>query len=263
MDAVKDGLRAAVMGCALALAGASPALAAITDYLGKPVAGVRFVIEGRDTTDPSLSDLIETRVGMPLSMADVRESLVHLYSLGRFEDVRVDATLIGAGVSVRCRSQPGPPGHPRRVRLEVRGPGRGRRSAATRHCRARRHAACRPRARAGAGREGCAEGARLPQCRGGARRPGRAYASHDDAGFRYRSGLPHGPRHAGSEVTGSPGIPAVDLLKQLGLAQGPRTSAMRSTSASRSISRASGATATTRRRSHRPSASRTGIAWRT
>src|SRR6476646_7031156 len=106
MYAMKDGLRAAVMGCALAIAGASPALAAITDYLGKPVAAVRFVIEGRDTTDPSLSDVIETRVGMPLSMADVRETLVHLYSLGRFDDVRVDATLNGAGVSVRYDLSP-------------------------------------------------------------------------------------------------------------------------------------------------------------
>ena len=92
------------MRCALAIGGASPARAAIGEYLGKPVAAVVFVIEGRDTTDPSLSDVIETRVGMPLSMADVRETSCTSISLGRFDDVRVDATLNGAGVSVRYDS---------------------------------------------------------------------------------------------------------------------------------------------------------------
>ena len=91
---VRRGLRALGLGCTLVLAGASPARAAVTDYLGKPIAAVRFVVEGRDTADPSLSDLVETRVGQLLSMRDVRESLVHLYSLGRFEDVRVDASCL-------------------------------------------------------------------------------------------------------------------------------------------------------------------------
>jgi outer membrane protein assembly complex protein YaeT len=104
---VRAGVRAAGLGCALSIAaGVCPARAAVSDYLGKPVAIIRFVVEGRDTSDPSLSDLIATRVGQPLSMADVRESLVHLYSLGRFEDVRVDASLSAAGVVLRFDLSP-------------------------------------------------------------------------------------------------------------------------------------------------------------
>jgi outer membrane protein assembly complex protein YaeT len=90
----------------LMLAVASLARAAVSDYLGKPIAAVRFVVEGRDTADPSLSDLVETRVGQLLSMRDVRESLVHLYSLGRFEDVRVDASVSTNGVAVRYDLSP-------------------------------------------------------------------------------------------------------------------------------------------------------------
>ena len=80
-------VRAVVMCCALAIGGVSPARAAISDYLGKPVATVVFVIEGRDTTDPSLSDVIETRVGMPLSMA---------------ECARPSSTSIASGGSTMC-----------------------------------------------------------------------------------------------------------------------------------------------------------------
>jgi outer membrane protein assembly complex protein YaeT len=91
-------------GCALVAAtGAAPARAAVADYLGKPIAAVSFVVEGRDTVDQSLSDVVETKAGRLLSMADVRESLTHLYSLGRFEDVRADASAAagGGGVNVR------------------------------------------------------------------------------------------------------------------------------------------------------------------
>ena len=89
--------------------GAAPARAAVADYLGKPIAAVRFVIEGRDASDQSLSDLVETKAGRSLSMADVRESVTHLYSLGRFEDVRVDASLAESGtpgVNVRYDLSP-------------------------------------------------------------------------------------------------------------------------------------------------------------
>ncbi|HZR22229.1 MAG TPA: POTRA domain-containing protein [Vicinamibacterales bacterium] len=75
--------------------------AAVTDYIGKPVASVRLVVEDHDTTDPALTQLVETAVGQPLSMLLVRESIVHLFSLGQFEDVRVDATLIGGRVALR------------------------------------------------------------------------------------------------------------------------------------------------------------------
>jgi outer membrane protein insertion porin family len=92
---------------ALLLMGFSQAApAAVGDYLGKPVAAVRLVIEGRDTTEPALAQMVATQVGRPLSMADVRESLTHLFSLGRFEDVRVDAALADNAVTLRYELSP-------------------------------------------------------------------------------------------------------------------------------------------------------------
>ena len=73
----------------------------IGEYLGKPVASVRLAAEGRDTTDPKLLEMVETRVGRPLTMLDVRESIAHLFSMGRFEDVTVHADVAGSGVALR------------------------------------------------------------------------------------------------------------------------------------------------------------------
>jgi outer membrane protein insertion porin family len=83
--------------CVVALLGgvATPAAAAVDEYIGKPIESVHVTIEGRETTDATLVSVLETRVGQPLSMAAVRESIAHLYSLGRFDDVRVDATAVG------------------------------------------------------------------------------------------------------------------------------------------------------------------------
>jgi len=80
--------------------------AAVIDYIGKPIGSVRLVIEGRETTDPLLVQVVETRVGEPLSMAQVRDSVTHLFSLGRFEDVRVDASLDAGGVALRYELSP-------------------------------------------------------------------------------------------------------------------------------------------------------------
>ena len=66
-----------------------------------------MLIESRPTADPRSCDLLETRVGQPLSMADVRESITHLYSLGRFQDVQVDASPSpSGGVSLRYKLMP-------------------------------------------------------------------------------------------------------------------------------------------------------------
>ena len=67
-------------------------------YIGKPVVEVGLLSEGRPVEDPAAAALIETRVGEPLSMAEVRESITHLFGLGRFQDVRVDATDAPGGV---------------------------------------------------------------------------------------------------------------------------------------------------------------------
>src|SRR5207247_5289091 len=80
--------------------------AAVADYLGKRVAAVRLVLEGRETADPALMQVVETQVGRPLSMADVRQTVTHLFSLGRFDDVRADATLEGGSVVLRYELTP-------------------------------------------------------------------------------------------------------------------------------------------------------------
>jgi outer membrane protein assembly factor BamA len=78
--------------CALVLAGAAaPAAADVRDFLGRPLADVRVELAGAPVTDPVVLQLIETRVGQPLSMEQVRESLDHLMGLSRFEDIRVFA----------------------------------------------------------------------------------------------------------------------------------------------------------------------------
>jgi len=84
-----------------ALLWASPAQADVSDYVGKSVSSVSLVLDGRETIEPTLLQVVETRISQPLSMLDVRESVAHLFSLGRFDDVRVDARLEGSGVALR------------------------------------------------------------------------------------------------------------------------------------------------------------------
>ena len=71
------------------------------DYIGKTIVEVRLLSEGRPVVDAAAADLIETRPGQPLSMAAVRESITHLFGLGRFQDVRVDASDVAGGVLLR------------------------------------------------------------------------------------------------------------------------------------------------------------------
>jgi outer membrane protein insertion porin family len=76
-------------------------------FIGQPIREVTLVIEGQLSTEPGLLDLVETRQGRPLSMADVRETIAHFASLGRFEDVVVDAEAApGGGVNLRYSLEP-------------------------------------------------------------------------------------------------------------------------------------------------------------
>jgi outer membrane protein assembly complex protein YaeT len=85
---------------------AAPARADVAAYLGRPIGSVRLVIEARDTTDPLLLQLVSTVAGQPLSMIQVRETVTHLFSLGRFEGVSVDATLENGRVALRYELVP-------------------------------------------------------------------------------------------------------------------------------------------------------------
>jgi outer membrane protein assembly complex protein YaeT len=76
-------------------------------YIGQPIRQVALVIEGQPSTEPALLDLVETRQGRQLSMADVRETITHFASLGRFENVLVDAeSATGGGVNLRYSLEP-------------------------------------------------------------------------------------------------------------------------------------------------------------
>jgi len=68
-----------------------PASADVRDFLGRPITEVRLELGGMPFADASVLQLIETRVGEPLLMERVRETIDHLMGLGRFADVRVFA----------------------------------------------------------------------------------------------------------------------------------------------------------------------------
>ena len=72
--------------------------AAVTDYIGKTVVEVRLQLKGAVLQNAELVEIIETRAGTPLTMVDVRESMAHLFGLGLYQDVQVDAALRGDGV---------------------------------------------------------------------------------------------------------------------------------------------------------------------
>jgi outer membrane protein insertion porin family len=57
--------------------------------------------EGEAVKDPLVLSLLQTRPGMPLAIADVRESITHLISLTRYEDVQVYEDLAPGGVRLR------------------------------------------------------------------------------------------------------------------------------------------------------------------
>ena len=75
--------------------------AAAQQYLGQTITDVRVEIGGVLLTESGVLDLVETRIGEPLRMRDVRETIDHLAGLGRFEDVRVFATAADQGVTLR------------------------------------------------------------------------------------------------------------------------------------------------------------------
>jgi outer membrane protein assembly complex protein YaeT len=65
------------------------------------IAEVRVEQEGQPVTDPQILGLLETTVGKPLSVADVRESIRHLSGLNRYDDVEVYREPAAEGVRVR------------------------------------------------------------------------------------------------------------------------------------------------------------------
>ncbi|RPJ77251.1 MAG: hypothetical protein EHM24_00475, partial [Acidobacteria bacterium] len=73
---------------------------------GRPISGIRLVVDGRETVERELFRVLETRVGDPYSNLLVRESIVHLMALRRFEDVRVSAETTAGGVLLTYELDP-------------------------------------------------------------------------------------------------------------------------------------------------------------
>lgn len=86
------------LGCAVwILTDAVPARAQV----GERVVEVVVEQEGQPVTEPTITRLIQTRVGEPLSIADVRETTDHLFSLRRFDDVQTSSEPVPNGVRLR------------------------------------------------------------------------------------------------------------------------------------------------------------------
>ena len=96
--------RVLVFLAALILSAAGPGFAqdGAAGYAGRPVTGVAVLVDGQPAAEPVLAELVETRIGQPLLPAAVRESIAHFYSLGRFQDIQVEAfDAPGGGVELR------------------------------------------------------------------------------------------------------------------------------------------------------------------
>ena len=91
--------RIVALGVVVAATAAAPARASgLDDFVGRPIVGVEFMSDGLALRDEAVLEMVETRVGEPLSMRQVRETVAHLFSLGRFENVAVDGRLLADGV---------------------------------------------------------------------------------------------------------------------------------------------------------------------
>jgi outer membrane protein insertion porin family len=80
--------------------------------LGKPIAAIRVVVDGREVQDAEVSRALETTVGHPLTTGAVRVSLVRLMAIARFDDVAAEAEMAPSGVVLSYVLQPS---HPIRV----------------------------------------------------------------------------------------------------------------------------------------------------
>ena len=73
---------------------------------GPPIVSQAVTLDGRPLTEPGVLALIETRVGQPLGPSDVRESIAHLISLGRFDDVVVSREEAAGGIALHYELTP-------------------------------------------------------------------------------------------------------------------------------------------------------------
>jgi outer membrane protein insertion porin family len=80
-----------------------------TQYLGKPIAEIRLVIDGREVKDPEVARALETAVGTPLATEAVRASIVRLMAIARFDDVAAEAEMGASGIVLTYVLEPAHP----------------------------------------------------------------------------------------------------------------------------------------------------------
>jgi outer membrane protein assembly factor BamA len=68
--------------------------------VGRPVRAVTVAAAGRPVDAPSIPPLIDTKVGAPLDVAQVRSTLRTLVALDRFDDITVRAEPLGDGIAL-------------------------------------------------------------------------------------------------------------------------------------------------------------------
>ena len=95
-----------IAAAALAIGVAPAAARQVQQYLGKTIIDVRVEIAGVPAVEAAVLELVETRVGETLKMQAVRSTIDHLVGLGRFEDVRVNASVSEQGVTLRWQLVP-------------------------------------------------------------------------------------------------------------------------------------------------------------
>jgi hypothetical protein len=94
-------MRWRIILAAIALLSAAEAQASPEQYVGRIIVDVRVELAEQPSSEASVLQVVETRVGEPFSMLAVRSTIDHLIGLGRFEDVRVDAVPSAQGVALR------------------------------------------------------------------------------------------------------------------------------------------------------------------
>ena len=75
--------------------------AALASAQSQAIIGVTFEQEGIPIVEPVLTSLIKGGAGVSLSMRDVRETITHLMSLNRYEDVQVYQDVVPGGLRLR------------------------------------------------------------------------------------------------------------------------------------------------------------------
>src|ERR1041384_5559335 len=94
-----------------------PTLAALGVFV-VPVTWAAPIVTSVSTPGANLSVSLSTQVGRPFDAATVRKDVRYLWSLGRFDDVRVEQSEQSDGVALTFRLVPRPNLFLREIRME-------------------------------------------------------------------------------------------------------------------------------------------------